>query len=264
MKSHSTTRVCLFVGMTALNMAFMPALQAQTTTNTPGNPSGSEANSKAPDSSVAEQRDDSTGTSVTAASAPKKTASKNTANSLDKNPSMAATDSAEKSATKEPTTARTEERMGKREKGNSAIASSDKNFLTKSAEGGLTEVELGQIAQQKGSSEEVKQFGAQMASEHSKVNEELKDIAQKKGVNVPGKLDARHQATVDRFNKLSGRNFDRAYIHAMVKDHKEDEAEFRKASTSAQDPDVKAFAGKTLTVIQGHLNRVENLQSKLK
>jgi putative membrane protein len=102
-----------------------------------------------------------------------------------------------------------------------------------------------------------------MVMDHSRANDELKSLAQQKGVTVPSTLDHKHQAMVDHFRTLSGPAFDRAYVHNMVKDHQEDAAEFQKASTSAQDPDVKAFAGKTLNVIKSHLSDVQSIQEKI-
>ena len=263
MKTQSVIRTFLFMGVSALSVAFMPAVQAQNAPVTPSNPNGSAADSKSADSSVAEQHDASASTSTTPASAPDKTSSKDTTNSLDISPSTASTDSANKSATKEPTLANSNEREITKETA-SSDRFSDKHFLVKAAEGGMTEVELGQIAQQKASSPDVKQFGQHMVADHSKANEELKGIAQQKGVSIPTKLDTRHQAAVDRLNKLSGPDFDRAYVKDMVKDHQKDVAEFERASSSAQDPDVKAFASKTLTVIKEHLADVQSLQTKIK
>ena len=127
----------------------------------------------------------------------------------------------------------------------------------------MTEVELGKLAQQKASSADVKQFGSHMVMDHSKANDELKAVAAKQGITVPEQLDAKHQAVVDRFSHLSGSAFDHAYVHAMVRDHEKDAAEFRQASTGAQDPDVKTFAGNTLTVIESHLSDIKSIQSKM-
>ncbi len=257
------TRSLFLAGLASINFAFMPALHSQTTSSSPANPTGSEANSKTTDDSTAQQRAGSTGTTASAASAPDKTNSKETTNALDKNPSTANTDSANNSATKEPTTATTEDRTSKSDK-SEAGAFSDKHFLVKAAEGGMTEVELGQIAQKNGSSPEVKEFGARMVTDHSKADGELKSLAQQKGVTIPTKLDAKHQAMVDHLTKLKGEDFDRAYVKDMTEDHQKDVAEFQKASTSAKDPDVQAFATKTLTVVKEHLVDVQNLQTKLK
>jgi len=263
MKTRFQTPTQLFLlSAAALSMALLPTAMAQNAPVTPINPNGSAADSKSAQSSEAQQHDATASTATTPASAPDTTSSKDATNSLDSNPSSAATDSADKSATKDPTLANKNDRTSNETASSGRF--SDRHFLVKAAQGGMTEVELGQIAQQKASSPDVKQFGAHMVADHSKANDELKGIAQQKGVSIPTKLDARHQATVDRLNKLSGTDFDRAYVNDMVKDHQMDVAEFQKASDSAQDPDVKAFATKTLTVVKSHLADVQSLQSKIK
>jgi putative membrane protein len=246
MKSSFTVHV--IAGVATLSLFLSPALIAQTT------PTDASQNSKATDS-MANQNSADTGTSATPASAPDKTNSKDTTNSLDPNPSTAPTDSGDKSATKNP--------GGAEDQTKSATGSthlSDRQFLLNAAQGGMTEVELGKLAQEKGSSADVKEFGSQMVTDHSKANDELKSVAEKKGITVPDALDAKHQAMVDHFKHLSGTAFDRAYIHAMVRDHQKDVALFREAASDAEDPDVKAFAENTLTVVEAHLAHIKSIQ----
>jgi putative membrane protein len=196
------------------------------------------------------------------------TNSKDTTNSLDKSPGTANTDSAPGSATKTPTTATTEDQRQQKEMAKSDAKSdkpmSDKEFLETAAQGGMTEVELGKLASEKGSSADVKEFGAGMVTDHSKNNADLKSLAEKKGVTVPDKLDAKHQAMVDKFQHLSGAAFDKAYVHAMVRDHEKTADCMRTESTSGQDPDVKAFAGDTLKTVEMHLSHIKSIQSSMK
>jgi putative membrane protein len=142
--------------------------------------------------------------------------------------------------------------------------SADNTFVTKAAVGGMAEVELGKLAQQRASSDAVKDFGKRMETDHSKANEELKTTAANKGITLPTTLDAKHQATMDRLSKLNGAAFDRTYMQEMVKDHREDVAEFQKEANSGDDPDVKAFAGKTLPTLQEHLKMAEETDAKVK
>jgi len=139
----------------------------------------------------------------------------------------------------------------------------DSQFVTKAAQGGLAEVKLGQLAQDKGSNQSVKDFGAQMVKDHSEANDKLKSVVSGKGVSVPDSLNAKDQALYDRLSKLSGTQFDRAYISAMVKDHVEDVAEFRKESKTAQDADIKSFAAKTLPTLEHHLQMAQDAQKQL-
>ncbi len=140
----------------------------------------------------------------------------------------------------------------------------DSSFVTKAAVGGLAEVKLGQLAILKASNGDVKSFGQQMADDHGKANVELKDLAAKKGFTLPTDVDAKHQATYDRLSKLSGAEFDRAYMQEMVADHNEDVSEFRREANSGSDADVKAWAAKTLPTLEHHLQMAESTNAKVK
>jgi putative membrane protein len=111
---------------------------------------------------------------------------------------------------------------------------------------------LAKLAAQKGSSHEVKKFG-QIVDDHSKANDELKQLASNKGVNLPQKLNAKDEATKERLSKLSGEQFDRAYMN----DHSKDVAEFRQERKAAKDPDVTSFASQTLPTLEDHLRKRE-------
>ena|SRR5947209_2532043 len=146
--------------------------------------------------------------------------------------------------------------------GSSQLSAMDKHFVRKAAQGGLAEVELGKLATQKASSDEVKKFGQRMVDDHSKANDQLKQLAQQKGVDLPTQPDAKDQATKKRLEKLSGEQFDKAYMQDMVKDHTKDVAEFQKESNSAKDPDVKNFASQTLPTLQDHLKEAKSIAPK--
>ena len=125
--------------------------------------------------------------------------------------------------------------------------------MEKAAAGGMAEVKMGQLAVEKGTSPTVKQFGQKMVDDHGKANDELKTIASKKNLQLPADVNAEQKATYDKLAKLDGAAFDKAYIDAMVKDHDEDVREFKKAAAkTGMDPDLKAWAEKTLTVIEEH------------
>jgi putative membrane protein len=127
----------------------------------------------------------------------------------------------------------------------------------------MAEVELGNLAKQKASSSDVKQFGDRMVTDHSKANDELKKVAQKNNVQLPTELDAKNRATVDRLSKLSGDEFDKAYMKQMLTDHKHDVSTFKHVSTSAKDADVKQFASNTLPTLEDHLKLAEDTASKV-
>lgn len=139
------------------------------------------------------------------------------------------------------------------------LSQSDKTFVMKAAQGGLAEVQLGQLATQNAQSDEVKQFGQRMVDDHTKANDQLKQVAQQKGVAIPTDLSAKDKAEKDRLSKLKGEQFDKAYMKHMVMDHKKDVAEFQKESTSGKDNDVKNFASQTLPTLQDHLKQAEQV-----
>ena len=136
-------------------------------------------------------------------------------------------------------------------------------FLAAAAVGGMAEVELGQLAEDKASNDAVKAFGAQMVTDHGKANRDLQALAQQEKVELPTKLDAKNTALRDRLAKLSGSAFDRAYMSAMVEDHEQDVAEFSAVAKSSTDPGVKDFAARTLPVLEGHLKMAKGVQSSL-
>jgi putative membrane protein len=136
--------------------------------------------------------------------------------------------------------------------GGSSLSEKDKTFMKKAAKGGMMEVAMGQVAEQKGQSEDVKSFGKRMVTDHSKANDELKSIASKKGIQLPTKEHTTNWTS------------DKAYIDMMVKDHEKDLAEFQEEASSGSDPDVKKFADDTAKVIQEHLDLVKQVQGKLK
>lgn len=135
----------------------------------------------------------------------------------------------------------------------------DAKFAADAAMGGMAEVELGKLATQKASSDAVKQFGQRMVDDHSKANDELKQVATKDNLTIPDSLDSKHQKRIDKLSKLSGADFDKAYIKDQLKDHKKDVREFKAESESGSNPDVKAFAAKTLPILEQHLDLVKNL-----
>lgn len=134
-----------------------------------------------------------------------------------------------------------------------ALSHRDVKFVQEAAEGGLAEVQLGQLAQQKAVHAEVQDFAKKMVDDHTKANEKLKSIAQENGVQLPDRLNRKHQKLLDELQKLTGGDFDREYMEHMVRDHKKDVKDFRKEAKSKDDSAVKTFAANTLPVLEGHL-----------
>ncbi|HVE57775.1 MAG TPA: DUF4142 domain-containing protein [Pyrinomonadaceae bacterium] len=145
---------------------------------------------------------------------------------------------------------------------NSNTAVVQDNFWTKAAQGGMAEVELGKLALQKAQNADVKKFAQMMVTDHTKANDELKALAAKKSVVLPTDIGS-HKSTVDDLSKLSGADFDKAYVDAMVDDHKED-VEFFDDNTDNSDADIKAFTTKTLPTLKKHLEMINGIKAKMK
>lgn len=140
---------------------------------------------------------------------------------------------------------------------------SDTKFAMEAAHGGQAEVELGKLAQEKASSQDVKDFGQLMVHDHSEANQKLMAVAQQENMQLPSSPDAKQQAMYDKLSKLSGPAFDKAYMHDMLKDHEEDVKAFKKESMDGTNPQIKNFAAQTLPVIEGHLAKAKTIESQM-
>ena len=141
-------------------------------------------------------------------------------------------------------------------------ALTDQTFIEKAVVGGLAEVQLGKMAADMAANAEVKQFGQRMVQDHSKANQELMAVVKTKAISVPTALDQKHQEEADRLATLHGAAFDRAYLQHMVKDHEKDVQLFSTQAKQGKDPELKAFAAKTLPTLEEHLRIVRNLAEK--
>ena len=137
------------------------------------------------------------------------------------------------------------------------------DFVKEAAQGGMAEVELGQLASKNAQDPEVKKFGQMMVSEHGKANAELKTLAGKKNWTMPTDIGS-HKSTMDKLQGLKGADFDKAYVDEMVSDHEKDLKAFQQQGQTGTDPELKEFAAKTATVIQKHLDAIKAIQAKMK
>jgi putative membrane protein len=143
---------------------------------------------------------------------------------------------------------------------NSSSNSADKQFMMKAAQGGQTEVAMGQLAEQKGASDAVKQLGQTLVTDHQTANSQLQQIASQEGAQLPSGPDAKDQAMADRMQNLSGEQFDRMFLNHAVMDHQKDIKEFQKEADSGSDPQVKQFAQQQLPVLKKHLQMAQQAQ----
>jgi putative membrane protein len=135
----------------------------------------------------------------------------------------------------------------------------DKDFVHSALQGGMAEVQLGQLAAEKGSSDDVKQFGQHMVADHTRLGEEMKQVAQQLGVQDPKDVSKKDKELMAKLQGLSGQQFDDAYIKAMVKDHKKDNDDFQAEASQTQNPALKQVAQQGGQVIQQHLQMIEQI-----
>jgi putative membrane protein len=138
-----------------------------------------------------------------------------------------------------------------------------KKFVSDAAQGGMLEVELGRLAAEKAGSNTVRNFGMQMVADHTRANAELKSVAAHKNIEVPSDMSSSQKSTYDKLAKLSGAEFDKQYMSDMVGDHETDVKEFQTQADKGNDPDVKAFAAKTLPILQKHLQMARDVANQV-
>ena len=138
----------------------------------------------------------------------------------------------------------------------------DKAFVRKALQGSLAEVQLGQLALQKSSSDDVKQFAQRMIDDHTKLSDEMKQVAQQLNVKIPDSPSGKDKSTMKKLQALNGDEFDKAYIKDMVKDHKQDEKDFAEEAKNTTNPGVKQIATQGTQTIGEHLQMIEQIAQK--
>jgi len=149
------------------------------------------------------------------------------------------------------------------DKGDQVVTGGDLAFMNDAAPGGMAEIELGKLAVKQAASGDVKQFAQKMIDDHSKAGDDLKALATQKKVTLPSDVLPAHKQLMDKLSKMSGVDFDKEYVKAMVEAHEKDVKAFENAATAGGDADVKAFAAKTLPTLKMHLEMIKNLAGKM-
>jgi putative membrane protein len=132
------------------------------------------------------------------------------------------------------------------------------HFIKEAAMGGQMEVQMGQLAEQKSQSQEVKDLGQTLVRDHTEANQKLEKIAQQKGITLSQTTDPKHQHELTKLQSQSGTEFDKAFVRSAIKDHQKDIAEFERAEKMVQDPDLKAFISECLPKLRNHLQMAQN------
>lgn len=143
------------------------------------------------------------------------------------------------------------------------LAQEDLEFATKVAQGGIEEVRLGELAEQQAATPEVQQFGQRMVEDHSRSNEQLMQIMQGKGIELPQELPKAGQELLDELHQKSGVAFDQAYMEEMVRDHEAYIEEFQQYAETGKDSDLRRFAEQTLPVLEQHRRLAQQTQEQV-
>ncbi|MBD2431524.1 MULTISPECIES: DUF4142 domain-containing protein [Fischerella] len=139
---------------------------------------------------------------------------------------------------------------------------SNQEFVTQATQGNLAEIELGQLAQKRAASAEVKQYAQQMITDHTQAQNQLKQLAAQKKLTVPQSVGEQNKQVAANLSKLSGADFDRAYMNQMVQDHQKTVSLFQREAEQGQDADLQAFASTKLPTLQQHLQQAQSLADK--
>ncbi|HEY1805591.1 MAG TPA: DUF4142 domain-containing protein [Terracidiphilus sp.] len=143
--------------------------------------------------------------------------------------------------------------------GNATPSFADQSFVRKTLEDNQAQVEMGQLAAQKSSSADVKQFGQKMADIHEQLTAQLKPVAKKLGVSEPKSPSKKEKEEIAKMQSLSGADFDAAFIKAMMKEQQSDLKDFKSEAQSAQDPAVQQLAKLDTPVLSQHLQILQQL-----
>jgi putative membrane protein len=144
-----------------------------------------------------------------------------------------------------------------------AASNPDASFYKNAAEGGIAEVDAGRLAQDKGNSQQVKDFGAMMVKDHTAANEKLQALASSQNITLPTSPSMHQMATKAKLDVLSGDTFDKSYVKGQISAHRQTIALFRKEISSGQDADAKAFATATLPTVRAHLKAINAIAANM-
>ena len=144
-----------------------------------------------------------------------------------------------------------------------ANAASDDSFVKKASQGGLAEVKMGELAQQRAQSPQVKEFAQHLVSEHQQANTELQQLAQTKNMKIETEVSGKHKQAVSRLEKTKPEEFDKKFMDTVVKQHEEDIKDFKKQAEKGKDADIKSWAQKTLPALEKHLQMAQQVQQQV-
>jgi putative membrane protein len=145
--------------------------------------------------------------------------------------------------------------------GPSAFNAQDAAFLQQAQMSGLTEIMAGSIASQNSNDPAVQEFGRWMLANHGALGTSLIALAQRLDVSLPNAPDPLHQAELNDLSARTGRDFDRSYTAAQVKDHQKATALFQQEVSAGENPAVVSFAQQALPLLEAHAQQAQTLQA---
>lgn len=145
-----------------------------------------------------------------------------------------------------------------------SIDEASTSFLVDAANGGMAEVQLGEVAAQKASDPRVKAFGAMMVQDHRMANDKVKSLAGQRNVTLPDSVSNEKKKEMDDLVIKTSNDFDKAFMRQMVNDHESTISLFEKASDKVSDPEVKTFVENTLPKLRLHLDSTKAIQKMLR
>jgi putative membrane protein len=145
-----------------------------------------------------------------------------------------------------------------------SVSKDDATFVVNTANAGMTEIQAGQVAGQKGMAKDVKDYGAMMVKDHTMAADKLKAIAASKNITLPPAISPDMQKNIDDLQKKDGKDFDKAYLSMMVDDHKKVISMFEDEAKNGSDADIKAFANSTLPTLRQHLDEAQKCEKMSK
>ena len=141
------------------------------------------------------------------------------------------------------------------------LSQQDQDFVKQAAQGGLEEIQSGQMAEQKGASQAIKQLGQTLVTDHTMMNEQLKQIAQQQGFTLPQSLPQDDRQEMQQLRNLSGQQFDRQFADEQIEDHQKMIQVLQKEAQTTQDPALREFAQSGIPVMQKHLQMAQQAKS---
>lgn len=139
----------------------------------------------------------------------------------------------------------------------STVSKADQDFAVNAADAGITEIQAGKMAEEKGMAKDVKAYGAMLVKDHTEANDKLKAICAQKNITLPTAVSSDMQKNLDDLQGKTGKDFDKAFINMMISDHKKVISAFKDEAKNGSDADIRGFADSTLHTLQHHLDEAE-------